>query len=152
MSKVSWVEKHRPTTWGALQGNNKDIKQLRKWIENFSKGDQPQLLVGPPGTGKTSFVQLASQKYDLPLVQINASDSRTSSDIEDIADAIRSNPPDAEKYIILIDEVDSQSGRSNKTPLYNALDNPNNPVLLTANDEYSIPHAIRNKCKTREFK
>lgn len=148
----SWVEKHRPDTFAKIQGNNKDIKQLKKWAENFTPGDQAQLLVGPPGVGKTTTAYVISKKLDYPLNQINASDSRGSEGIKDLADSMLSHPPDAEYQLILVDEVDSQHHATNKRPLYDALDDPKNPVILTANDEYSVPQTIRNKVKTREFK
>lgn len=151
-SSESWTEKHRPQTWSSFQGNNTSVGELREWIEDFTPGDKARLLVGPPGVGKTTFAKLAAGKYDIPLVQINASDSRKSDDIKDIAETIISSPPDDDYYLVFLDEVDSQSGRTNKRPLYDALDSPNNPVILTANDEYDVPQGIRNRVKTHEFK
>lgn len=152
MSDESWVEKHRPEHFGEIQGNNKDIRELKAWAEDFTPGDQGQLLVGPPGVGKTTTAKVISSKLGYPLVEINASDSRGSKGIKELAETIRSQPVDAEYYIILVDEVDSQHHATNKRPLYDALDDPKNPVMLTGNDEYSVPQAVRNRTKTREFK
>lgn len=151
-SSESWTEKHRPDTFSKIQGNNQDVKALKDWVDNFTPGDQPQLLVGPPGVGKTTTAYVLSKHFGYPLVEINASDARGSEGIKEIAETISSHPVDADFYIVLVDEVDSQHHATNKTPLYDALDDPKNPVILTGNDEYSVPQTIRNKANTREFK
>lgn len=147
----SWVEKHRPETFGEIQGNNTDIDELKKWAENFTPGDRGQLLVGPPGVGKTTTAHVIANEMGYPLLEVNASDSRGSKGIQEIADDIQSRPAEAEYRVMLIDEVDSQHHATTKKPLYNALDSPQNLVLLTANDEYDTPNAIRNRTKVRNF-
>jgi replication factor C large subunit len=152
MSEESWTEKYRPTVWSDLQGNNSHLDDLKRWCREWSEGDEAQLLVGTQGTGKTSTAYVISNKRDWPLNQINASDKRSSEDLEHMAASIQTTPPDAEHQLVLIDEVDSQSARTNKTPLYDALDNPKNPVIITANDEYDVPGGIKSRAEVREFK
>lgn len=152
MTGESWVEKHRPETFGEIQGNNTDVKELKDWVDEFEPGDQAQLLVGPPGVGKTTTAYVLSQHFGYPLNEINASDARGSEGIKDMADSIESHPTNADYQIVLVDEVDSQHHATNKRPLIKALDDPKNPVILTANDEYSVPNSIKNKVNIREFK
>lgn len=152
MSKESWVEEYRPEHWSDIQGNNTDIDELKEWCRNWSQGDEAQLLVGTQGTGKTSTAYVIVNKMDWPLNQINASDKRSSEDLADMASSIRTTPPDADHQLVLIDEVDSQSARTNKKPLYDALDNPRNPVIITANEEYDVPRGIKSRANVREFK
>jgi len=148
----SWVEKYRPQHFGEIQGNTKAVKALKDWADDWQMGDQGQLIYGEPGTGKTSTAYVISQKLGYPLNQINASDSRSSERLKQIAQQIQSTPPDAKHQLVLIDEVDSQHHATNKRPLYEALKNPKNPVILTANDLYSVPSGIKNKVKQHEFK
>jgi len=49
MSDKPLVEKFRPQKFEDLQGNNSAIKSIRTWAEHWERGDQPQLLSGPPG-------------------------------------------------------------------------------------------------------
>lgn len=147
----SWVEKHRPEHYSQIQGNNKDIDELKEWVRNFTSGDEAQLLVGPPGVGKTTTAYVISKKMGYPLNEINASDSRGSEGIREIAESIDTSPTNADYQLILVDEVDSQHHATNKQPLYSALESPRNPVILTANDEYDVPQAIRNRVNVREF-
>lgn len=148
----SWVEKHRPESWDDIQGNNKALKQIREWAENWSEGDAPQLLVGAPGTGKTTTAQVAADTLGYPLNQINASDDRKSDDIAAFARTMKSSPVSAEYQLVLLDEVDSWHHATNKKPLYEALRNPKNPIILTANDKYDVPDPVKRASDTHEFK
>lgn len=148
----NWTEKYRPENFKNIQGNNKALDHIRKWAANWSPGDRAQLLVGEPGTGKTTTAIVVSETLDYPLNQINASEARTTDDIKWMARSMRSTPANEEHQLVLLDEVDSWHHAANKTPLYEALENPANPIILTANEDWNIPDAIKSRCKTHKFK
>ena len=147
----AWTEKYRPETTDECQGNNKDIRELKQWVDNFSVGDQPQLLVGPPGVGKSSAIQAIANEKDIPLLEINASDARRTDEINAFVRNAHSAPFDADKQIVMFDEVDSLSGRSNFTMLYKMLDHAPNPIVFIANEKWEIPNGIKDRCETRKF-
>lgn len=148
----SWVEKHRPESFDGIQGNNKAIDSIEEWARNWSEGDEPQLLHGEPGTGKTTTAIVVSDLLGYPLNEINVSSARTSDDIERMASVMQSSPADNEYQIVLLDEVDSWHHAAEKQPLYDALRNPKNPIILTANDKYEIPDSIKRAAQVRKFR
>lgn len=151
----SWVEKYRPTTLDELQGNNKALRELQAWAEDWEPGDEAQFLVGPPGTGKTTTAMVLSDMLDMPMTEINASNARKTEDVEDVAAAARSSPATSEHQLVLIDEIDGwQKGAAgpNKTPMYDVLDDPPNPIILTANDAYDTPDGVTNRVNQHDFK
>jgi replication factor C large subunit len=148
----SWVDRYRPTSFKEIQGNNKALRQIRDWAENWGPGDQGQLLVGPPGTGKTTTAYVVSDVLDMPLNQINASSARKTEDIKDMAGSIAASPADGNRQLVLLDEVDGWHHAANKQPLYDSLSNPANPIILTANVEYDVPDGIKNRTNTHKFK
>lgn len=153
MNDESWVEKYRPEHWGEVQGNNKNLKAIKDWAEDWSPGDSPQFLYGSPGTGKTSTAQVVQKKMGWSMNQVNASDARKTDDIEEISALIQSSPGDgSSRQLILLDEVDSFPGRVNLTPLSDALKDPKSPIILIANKDYEVPNSIKRHCEEREFK
>lgn len=148
----NWVSKHRPESFDEIQGNTKAIDKIEKWAKNWSEGDKPQLLVGEPGTGKTSTAMVASDELGYPLNEINTSSDRKSEDIKQFARTMQSSPIDAEYQLVLLDEVDGWHHASSKKPLYDVLRDAPNPIILTANDKYDVPNPIKNASKTHEFK
>ena len=54
-----WTDKYRPQSLDEVVGNNKEKKIIQAWVDNWKAGNpqQPLLLVGPPGIGKTTFAQ-----------------------------------------------------------------------------------------------
>lgn len=150
----SWVEKHRPESISEIQGNNTALKEIKEWAENWEPGDRAKLLVGPPGTGKTTTAYVMSDILGMPLNQMNASSLRTSDDIAEMASSITSAPVDGERQLVLLDEVDgwSTGGRINRDPMYDVLDDPPCPILLTANDEYDTPDGVTNRVDSHDFK
>lgn len=143
----SWVEKHRPTDWDEIQGNTTALDEIREWIEDFEPGDPPQLLVGEPGTGKTSAAYVAAEQTGMDFNQINASSARKTEDVRRFASEMR-----AGDQLVLVDEVDSWHHAVDLNPLNSELRDPQNPVILTANVEYDVPTAIKSPSETHEFK
>lgn len=146
------VDKWRPDTVDEIQGNNKNIAEIKAWLRDFEAGDQARLLHGPPGTGKTSTAEALSNELDVPLMEINASDARKSDDIERFVDQADSSPITSEYKLVLFDEVDSMSGRANLEPLKDYLDSPSNPTVFVCNDNYEVPQSIKNRVTSYKWK
>lgn len=147
MTQKSWVEKHRPETFDDIQGNNKALEEIEDWIDGWERGDDPVLLVGDPGTGKTTTAYVAADSAGLDLNQINASSARKSDDVKRMVQQMRSGD-----QLILLDECDSYHHAVDLSPLSAELSDPSNPVILTANSEYDVPESIKGPSETYEFK
>ncbi len=133
-----WTEKYRPETFDEMVGNEEGRTKLLLWLKRWKPGAKSALLVGPPGTGKTTTVHLVAKKLGLQLVELNASDSRTKEKLsKKIGEAIASTSLFGVTSLIFLDEVDGLAGRAD----YGAIDfikdavkNTENPVVMAAND------------------
>lgn len=136
-----WSEVYRPKTLEDMVGNYEVREKLVAWVGKWKRGSKAALLVGPPGTGKTTTVQLVAKKLGLNLVQLNASDRRTKEMLtEKIGEALMSTNLFGEKTLIFLDEVDGLAGRTD----FGALDfikesirRSLNPVVMAANNPES---------------
>ena len=147
----SWVEKYRPETWEDIQGHNTHLKEIQNWAEHWTTGDDALLLVGPPGVGKTTTAYVAANEMGYPLQEINASSSRDQSAVDTITASIRSTPSDADHQFILFDEVDSYHHSTDTKKLADALSNPANPVIMTANSKYDVPDPMKRASRMKEY-
>jgi len=80
-----WVEKYRPETLSEVMGNDYAKEEFLRWIGRYRAGNVREkgvFLVGPQGVGKTSFVLAAARELDFHLLELNASDVRTSKALE----------------------------------------------------------------------
>ena len=133
-----WSETHRPKRLEEMIGNDEVRAKLVAWLTKWKKGGKAVILLGPPGTGKTTTVQLAARKLGLNLVQLNASDKRTKAMLEaKLGEALLSANLLGEKTLIFLDEVDGLAGRAD----YGAVDfirdsvrKSLNPIVMAAND------------------
>lgn len=141
----SFVDKYRPRSLSDIKGHPSAIKEITRWAENWSHGDKPIMLHGPAGTGKTSTAEALANDMGWAIDEINASSETQKDDIRYIVQSIRSGSLDSEYTLFLLDEVDSINGRS-LGPLKKILDDPPNPIILTANEKWKVPDGIANKC------
>jgi len=138
------------------------VRELRKWLDKIwgeflSKIDEritppaipplapykPILLVGPPGTGKTTSIHALAGQEGVIVVEFNASDKRNSRVMREVvSEAMKTagfvlggdvtKPP----RIILLDEVDGLSRRDDRggfSALIRILNDIKLPLALTAN-------------------
>ncbi|CAI9117844.1 OLC1v1019329C1 [Oldenlandia corymbosa var. corymbosa] len=94
---------------------SKDIQEL--WDKKRKQSGPPEqkilLLCGPPGLGKTTLAHVAARHCGYRVVEINASDDRSSSTVEaKILDAVQMNSvvADSKPKCLVIDEIDGALG------------------------------------------
>ena len=86
-SNQLWLEKYRPITLEDYVGVKDICKQVSEWIKGISKkekGTPPFLLLhGKAGVGKTTLAHIIMKEYGYDVIEINASDHRTKTNIHD---------------------------------------------------------------------
>ncbi len=157
--KLPWVERYRPTTRSELVGNPERIDAFLDWILSWKNGipkKRAALLVGPPGTGKTSSVGAIAKDLNYEIVEFNASDKRNKENIETfVSRSAFQQTLDGSPRIILLDEVDGLSGTSDRGgigAILKIIDQSAHPIVMTANDP-SNPRLkdLVKKCFLVEF-
>ncbi len=150
-----WSEKYRFKNIDQFVGNEQSRLDVLKWIKNWIKGTKPLIMIGPPGTGKTSFITSMANFFNYDLVELNASDFRNKANLESIIYPILGNSSIFGKKILLfLDEVDGISGRDDSgglSFLITTLKDSNIPIIMAANSKNSkIKELIKNS-KMVEF-
>ncbi len=149
-----WTEKYRPKNYDEVLGNLKAKKEIMQWIEEWKAGNPQKclLLIGPPGTGKTTFASLIANEFD-DSIELNASDKRS-------YDAIMSTVGEASASrtlfgsglkLIILDEVDGLHGnedRGGSRAINKIIKDMVQPVIMMANDPYSNRiKSFKTKCQ-----
>ncbi|MEK6874950.1 MAG: replication factor C large subunit [Nanoarchaeota archaeon] len=136
---LSYLTTHQPQDVCELLGQDAALQELDDFITNFkTQKKKAALLYGPPGCGKTIAAILLAKKYQLELIEINASDQRNAGEIETrVGEAIKQQSLFCSGKLILIDEVDSLSGTKDRGGLgaiKDLLPSSTYPIILTANE------------------
>ena len=151
-----WVEKYRVNEFDSFFGNEKSRLLIINWLKKWIKGTKPLLIIGPPGTGKTSFIKSLAKLQDLDLIELNASDLRNKLNLEAIINPILLNSSIFGKRMLLfLDEVDGISGRDDYGGmpfLSNILKIADVPIIMASNSKsYKMKEIIKNS-KLVEFR
>ena len=151
---VLWTEKYKPETFSDISGQGKALKEISGFLESFKPG-KGLLLAGRPGIGKTLSIETICKEKGWLLMQMNASDSRTSEEIQSIlGQSSNTRPIFHKKKVILIDEVDGISSRERGATrtLIDIVRKSSFPIVFIANDPW-IPklRSLRNHCVLVKF-
>ncbi|MEM2115576.1 MAG: AAA family ATPase [Candidatus Woesearchaeota archaeon] len=142
------AEKYRP------KSSKEIIEQKISEVIELIKKNQKIIIYGPPGVGKTSCVYAIASDLNYEVIEINASDERSKSELEKYIPAVKQKSIFGRNKIILIDEIDGISNTD-----YGAIEGIKRiikesifPVVLTANDIWDKRFKeLRSLCKVVEF-
>jgi replication factor C large subunit len=133
-----WVEKYRPNKMEEMIGNEDCRVAATLWLKKWKPGAKALLMMGPPGTGKTTLALLLAKQSGMNIIQLNASDTRTKDKLEKkIGEATKTVSLFGERSLIFLDEVDGLLGRSDYGGvefIKDAVKTTQNPIIMAAND------------------
>jgi replication factor C large subunit len=156
---VGWTRKYRPKTLDDLHGNLNQIRKLEEWANNWEPSKGAVVLHGPPGVGKTTAAHAVAEQAGFEVVEMNASDKRTRSDIESVAGVAGEyhslgEDNNGSTSLIIVDEADNLHGnydRGGAGAITELVKSSNQPVILLANDFYELTRTLRNNVTEIEF-
>jgi replication factor C large subunit len=138
LSQIPWVHTYSPKRIGDVVGHERELAQVKRYLETYKPGQKPLLLIGRSGVGKTSIVYALAHELDLELLEINASDTRNKDAIQSIVGgAAAQQSLFFRKKVILLDEIDGLSGTQDRggIPALVALfSKSRHPIICTASD------------------
>ncbi|KAG6832058.1 hypothetical protein H0H92_005480 [Tricholoma furcatifolium] len=174
VEETLWVDRYRPHRFTELMGNERVAREIMAWVKQwdwcvFGKrkgkkrartGDEntegmdeyhrPEqkllLLSGPPGLGKTTMVHVIARQAGYEVMEINASDARSGSIIDDrIRPALESGAAvgSTKPVLLIIDEIDGATG---------AGDNSNTFISKLVSLTHDRPRKKRQKQKDHQDK
>jgi replication factor C large subunit len=138
-----------------MVGNEDARLATVKWLTTWVSGSKPLLLVGPPGTGKTTLVRALVRQFGYDMVEMNASDTRSKEILRTrISPIFQNTSLYAKKVLLFLDEVDGISGREDTgglDELVELMKEPTVPVIMAANAKSTKIKDLAKTCKTIEF-
>jgi replication factor C subunit 2/4 len=155
-SQIPLVEKYRPKNLEDFVGNEDTLKCLNDFL---LKKDMPNLiLVGPPGTGKTSSIlfiarKILGDKIGEYLMELNASDDRGIDVVRNRIKTFSQNKiEDGLFKIVILDEADNMTNVAQQAlrrtfELYSG----NTRFVMTCNQSNQIIEPIQSRCTILYF-
>ena len=155
MNNLPLIEKYRARKFDDIRGQDLAIQEIRMFFKTFPR-KRAIILAGPVGTGKTSLAISLANEFNLELFELNASDLRNKSKLEEVLKpSIEQQSLFKKGKLILMDEADGITGtdRGGLPELISLISKTTFPIIITANDIYDKKFSLlRQKCQLVNLK
>lgn len=147
-----WVEKYRPKTIEECILP----KKMKDYFSSMVEGGEIQnmLLVGPPGTGKTTVARALCNELSIDYLMINASENGNIDVLRTTIRSFASTMSFTSKYkVVILDEADYLNANSTQPALRNFIEefSKNCRFIMTANYANRIIDPLKSRCAVVEF-
>jgi len=152
-----WIHDYLPKNSSEVVGQEQQMIQLKRFIENFKNERKKACLIhGPAGSGKTSSIYALAKDVNLEVFELNASDFRNKDSIEKIlGSALTQQSLFSRGKLVLVDEVDGISGTKDRGGLIaitKLIAKSKFPVILAANNILDKKFSsLRKACTVIEY-
>jgi replication factor C large subunit len=142
-NELLWVEKYRPKKIADVIGNEEAKETFTEWLRSKRRTKKAVLLYGPPGVGKTTLVNAASNEFGFIIIEMNASDTRSEKALSKVAGpatsfvALDSFSVESKGNLLFLDEVDGIAGNEDRGgvgAIVKIVEQSRVPVIMAAND------------------
>ena len=147
--------KYKPKALKEFVNQKKAVEEFLKWIRRWKPG-KALLFHGMPGVGKTALIEAYARENNLEFIEMNASDFRSSVQIQDVlGQSMLQSPLFKKGKIFLIDEIDGLVGRQDYGgvgEITKIIQASRFPIVLTANNPWIQKlRALRKYCTLVQF-
>ena len=151
-----FTQKYRPKNLKEFISQKEAVELFLKWIKRWEPGNKALLFHGMPGTGKTALVYAWARENNSELIELNASDWRSASQIQEVfSQSMLQKPLFKKSKIFLIDEIDGVAGREDLGgvgAIIKIIRETKFPVVLTANNPWDQKlRTLREYCSLVQF-
>ena len=148
---MPWTEKYTPEKTSEVLGQNKAVEKFLNWFRVWKPGGKAALFHGSAGVGKTCLVEALGKEKNLEIIEMNASNYRTASQIKEVmGQSMKQMSLFKKGKIFLIDEIDGIAGREDRggtRELIKIIKESHYPIVLTANNPYNRKlRSLRSYC------
>ena len=148
---MSWTEKYAPEKISEVVGQKKAVEKFLNWLKTWKPGKKAALFFGSAGVGKTCLVEALGKEKNIEIIELNASDYRTASQIKEVlGQSMKQMSLFKKSKLFLIDEIDGIAGREDRggtAELIKIIKESQHPVVLTANNPYDPKlRSLRSYC------
>jgi len=153
---MPFTEKYKPKNLNEFVDQKEVLDVFLNWIKKWKPGDKALLFYGMPGTGKTALIHAYSNEKNLEFIEMNASDWRSASQIQEVlGQSMKQAPLFKKSKVFLIDECDGIAGRADLGGIgavIKIIKESRFPVVLTANNPFDPKmRTLRQYCQLVQF-
>jgi len=154
---LSWPIKYKPKNLKEFVNQREALEKFLTWIKKWKPGNKALLFYGMPGVGKTALVHAFANEKKWEFIEMNASDFRSASQIQEVlGQSMLQASLFKKSKIFILDEIDGLAGREDiggAGAIIKIIKETKFPVVLVSNNPWDPKlRSLRQYCELVQFK